>query len=123
MSRIAFAKVRCPHCGKAKRRKIWSSINVTLDQDLKQKFLDGEINTLTCTKCGMNTFINAPLLYHDMQNQFCAWYIPAEMMESPEFRDMFGPESKEVPTAFEHLANPAVFSDMAELIQYVASRG
>ncbi|MGB9592277.1 MAG: CpXC domain-containing protein, partial [Candidatus Kryptoniota bacterium] len=64
---------------------VWESLNVTVDSDLKKKLFAGEINKFECEKCGNKAFVNAPILYHDMEQQFCVQYYPSEMLDDSDF--------------------------------------
>jgi predicted RNA-binding Zn-ribbon protein involved in translation (DUF1610 family) len=66
MSRLTFHEIECPECGLKQKVNIYESVNVTHDPDLKEELLQGKINIFKCHKCGHQSIINNPLLYHDM---------------------------------------------------------
>ena len=68
---------------------MWDSINVSLDPELKEKLFRAEINLFECESCGEKNHIDAPLLYHDMELQFCVQYCPSEELGDPEFLAQF----------------------------------
>jgi hypothetical protein len=61
----------CPGCGHKQKIAYWRSINGTADPDLRERLLNGEINTERCEKCGDGGFITAPLVYYDTERRFC----------------------------------------------------
>ena len=80
MSDMTPHDLQCPHCGNKQEVMVLGSLNVTLDPDLKEKLFAAEINQFHCAKCEKKTFIDAPLLYHDMTQQFCVQYYPTSML-------------------------------------------
>src|ERR1039458_4857917 len=94
MSKMTIHNLECPHCGNKQETKVWHSVNVKLDPELKRKLFDAQINMFSCEKCGKKTFINAPLLYHDMTQQFFVQYYPPESLDEREFFLQFDPELK-----------------------------
>ena len=85
MSKMTIHNLECPHCGNKQETKVWHSVNVKLDPELKRKLFDAQINMFSCEKCGKKTFINTPLLYHDMTQQFFVQYYPPESLDQREF--------------------------------------
>lgn len=70
MSQLCKDTITCPHCQKEGEFEYWSSINVDLDPDLKEKIFNEEIFVWTCPECGAKVFIPFGTLYHDMKNNF-----------------------------------------------------
>jgi hypothetical protein len=109
---------------------VWDSLNVTLDNELKKKLYDAEVNIFECEKCGKQTFINAPLLYHDMTQQFCVQYYPPDSIDDVDFLLQFNTDGSfamtGMPAAFSktmaYLTRPHIVFDMNEMIRYVAFR-
>lgn len=89
MSKMTPQDLQCPHCGNEQETMVWDTINVTLDPGLKEKLYAAEINFFECRRCGEKSFINAPLLYHDMSRQFCVQYYPVDLLEDPAFFRLF----------------------------------
>lgn len=63
-------KITCPQCGKEAVVRIWSSVNVTLDPEMKEHVLDGSLFDWTCPVCGYQARLGYSLLYHDMEHHF-----------------------------------------------------
>ncbi|MCL2632014.1 MAG: CpXC domain-containing protein [Coriobacteriia bacterium] len=70
MSRFFSETVSCPECSASNSVRIWESINVALDPDMKGKVLDFSLFVFTCEKCGSSTKLLFPLLYHNMSNSY-----------------------------------------------------
>ena len=61
----------------------WSPLHETEDArlytplpDLREKFLDGSLMTLTCSGCGFSGVVEYPLLYHDIDENFAVFFDP-----------------------------------------------
>ena len=48
MSRTIKKEITCPACGEKADAKMWASVNVTLDQELRESVLDESLFTWTC---------------------------------------------------------------------------
>jgi hypothetical protein len=109
---------------------VYDSLNITLDAELKQAFYAAEINLFVCEKCAKKTFIDAPLLYHDMVLQFCVQYHPFASINDAEFIQQFNLDGSlamaGIPAAFteagDYLTRPHIVFDMNEMLRYVAFR-
>lgn len=78
MSRTEETTVTCKACGHEQGFQLWTSVNVTLDPDLKQKLLDRSLTAFRCEQCGHATNVNYSLLYHDMHANLMIWLVPDE---------------------------------------------
>lgn len=67
MSMPSTNRVVCPQCQHEQEFIVWQSMNVTLDPELKEQLLRGELNAFTCEKCGEKTPVHYDTLYHDMR--------------------------------------------------------
>lgn len=68
---------------------MWSSVNVTIDPELKEQLFNAEINRFACKRCGHEAFMPVSLLYHDMEGKFCIQFYPAEQLYEEDFYDNF----------------------------------
>ncbi|HJJ39539.1 MAG TPA: CpXC domain-containing protein [Methanocorpusculum sp.] len=59
--------VICPVCGHEQELRIIPSVNATLDPDMREKVLSGEIFLFTCEKCGFKGFAGYPFIYEDKE--------------------------------------------------------
>ena len=78
MSRNHIESVTCPGCGKEADFTVWDSVNITLDPDLREKVLTGDLFKFTCPECGHTTIVNYPVLYHDMENKIMIYFVMSE---------------------------------------------
>lgn len=76
MSRSIEVNIRCPYCGFGQVISVYTSVNVTLDHDLREKVFNDDINKFKCGDCGKTSFIAINLIYHDMQRKFAVWFCP-----------------------------------------------
>ena len=56
MSQLCKDSITCPKCHKEGEFEYWSSINVDLDPELKEKIFNEEIFVWTCPECGAKVF-------------------------------------------------------------------
>ena len=79
MSQCEEMDLTCPSCGENIRAKIWSSVNVSLNPELKSRIIKGTINVAHCAGCGIDSAVECDVLYHDMTNRLMIWHkIPDE---------------------------------------------
>lgn len=75
MSKVHTIKLECKSCSHEMDFTVWDSVNVSLDPDMKEKVLNGEIFNIKCPNCGKSHFIDYPTLYHDMDKQCMIYYL------------------------------------------------
>ena len=63
-------------CGHEFDALLWDSINVTEQQELKSRLLNGEINQIQCEKCKKRSYIEKHLLYHDVDKKLWVQMFP-----------------------------------------------
>ncbi len=130
MPKMKTHDLQCPHCGNKQKTMIWDTLNITLESDLKKKLYEGEINRFECKKCVKRSFIDVPLLYHDVSQQFCVQYFPPKALEDPDFLRQFNRDGSFAMTTLSlslakssaYLTRPHIVFDMNELLRYVAFR-
>ena len=59
--------VICPVCNHEQELHVIPTVNVTLDPDMKEKVLSGEIFLFTCENCGFSGFAGFPFIYEDKE--------------------------------------------------------
>ena len=69
-------KVRCPKCSNEWDHKVYQTVNVDINPELKEKVLNKEIFIYTCPNCGNKTLVIAPLLYDDMSKNLWIYLWP-----------------------------------------------
>lgn len=129
MSLMNIHNLQCPHCGNKQNAEVWSTVNVSVDPELKTALHEDKINIFDCDKCKKKTFINTPLLYHDMDLAFCVQYYPRHFLDDADFFKQFNPDASTHLTGLpegmaiaEHLAKPHIVFDMYEFFRYIAFR-
>lgn len=76
---MSFSKdvmIDCPKCKKRKVFKVWQSVNVTEDFNLRDQVFCGDIFTFSCDECGSKAFIAYPMIYHDYTRRFFIYFNP-----------------------------------------------
>ena len=67
--------ITCPRCGTKQEFTLFPVINGS-NPDLREKFLDGSLTTLTCPECGFSGVVEYPLVYHDIEEKFSIFFEP-----------------------------------------------
>jgi len=57
----------CPECGHEQEIHVIPSVNVTVEPEMREKVLSGEIFLFTCEKCGFAGFAGYPFIYEDKE--------------------------------------------------------
>ena len=74
MSRREEITVTCPKCGTEHPFVIWSSINTTLNPDMKAAVKDLSAFQFECPSCGEKTYVDYGCLYHQMEDRIMIQY-------------------------------------------------
>lgn len=74
MSKVRIEKIECSHCHAKGEFKVWSSVNVDVDPELKEKIFNEDLFKFTCPNCGKVTGIPMGFVYHDMSNKFILFF-------------------------------------------------
>lgn len=75
MSEYKACLINCTGCGHQQKVNMWSSVNVSLDRDLKKKLLNRELTEFNCKKCKARICLQHSMLYHDMDNRTAIWLL------------------------------------------------
>lgn len=78
MSKANVYNLNCPRCGTENQVTVWDSVNVTLDPDLKEQVMKGELFEHRCPACAFTGGIAHPCLYHDMDRNLLIYLIPPQ---------------------------------------------
>jgi hypothetical protein len=73
--------VTCPACGCASMFTIWQSVNTTENPEMKAAFMSGAAFRFRCPKCGRETPIFYPCLYHQMADQIMIYLVREEKVK------------------------------------------
>lgn len=74
MSQLRKETIECPHCYKEGEFDLWTSVNVDLNPELREKIFSDELFLYHCPHCGEVTGIPAGTLYHDMEHKFMLFF-------------------------------------------------
>ena len=81
-------KVTCPKCKSTQECSLYTSMNVSINPELKEYFVSNKWNILNCDNCGNISLILSDMMYHDMSNKFIVWYDPKNVVDSEYIKDM-----------------------------------
>lgn len=130
MTEMTLHDLKCAHCGNMQETMIYSSLNVTLDPELKEKLYATEVNVLECEECDEKTWFSTPLLYHDMTAQIYVQFYDPDLLDDPEFLRRFNSDGSldmkgipvSLPTEGDYLRRPHIVFNMREMVLYVKFR-
>lgn len=66
----------CSRCRHQEQVRVFPSLNVAADPDLKARILDGSLFVWECPRCGEKNLIRYPALYHDPAARLMIWLLP-----------------------------------------------
>lgn len=75
MSISNLEEITCP-CGEVFEAELLSAISVSDNPELKEALMAGEVNLVSCPKCGEMFYAECFILYHDSDNEFIAFVYP-----------------------------------------------
>ena len=76
MSIFRDTEGRCTGCGKIQRFKLYRSINVAENPELKAGVRDGSLFVWECPECGRRNLARYESLYHDPEAKLMIWLLP-----------------------------------------------
>lgn len=82
MTKIKCKSYNCPRCHKDSEFKMYETVNVDLDNSLREKVLSGEFFNWECPHCGVKLIVQYDFLYHDMSNKFMIYFSPNNCNET-----------------------------------------
>lgn len=89
MTILDTAKITCPECAHEDQMTIWSTLNVTLDRELKHRVLDHSLFRFKCKHCNAEAPVFFRCLYHDMEAHAMIWLIEKDA-SIEEFKGALG---------------------------------
>ena len=78
MTKISKKTFCCPNCNEYSEFTMYESINVDLDNSLKEELMTGELFRWTCPHCNENVMVLYDFLYHDMTREFMIYFSPSK---------------------------------------------
>ncbi len=122
-------ELTCPNCAHQQKVTLWSAVNVTLDQAIRTKVFDGEINLFNCEECDHTSYVEIPFLYHDMDRKFAVHYFPKNSIKKVDFLNKFNKKgllkTEDETLDFnvpDYMKEVHVVFDMNELVSYAVFR-
>jgi len=101
MSISNIEEIKCP-CGEVFEAELLSAISVSDNPELKEALIAGEINLVSCPKCGEMFYAECFILYHDSQNELIAFVYPLSFQnQAAQCREKM---QKEFKAALENIA-------------------
>ncbi len=76
MSTITEALAPCSKCGQQNKIRIYRSINISENPELKDKVKDGSLFLWECPHCGQVNLAKYETLYHDPAGKVMVWLLP-----------------------------------------------
>ena len=130
MTRVGSSKFSCPNCGNRQETQFWHSINVRLNPELRENLFKGEINIFKCESCNTVAYIGHPLLYNDMQRNFCVQYFPPELLKDESFLRQYSRDGRlkmeeslsGISEVSRYLFTPHIVFDLIEMVHYIEFR-
>ncbi|MHC1709870.1 MAG: CpXC domain-containing protein [Methanomassiliicoccales archaeon] len=95
MSKSIVYSLNCPRCGTENQVTVWDSVNVTLDPELKEQVLSGDLFQHQCPGCSFTGGIAHPCLYHDMDGKLLIYLVPPQ--EDGRADDLAGMDANPFP--------------------------
>ncbi len=86
-----YTDIDCPDCGAKDEALLRDTINAQVSPEAKAALLNGETNLFVCRKCRKAFIMDRPLLYHDMEIGYMAWYFPFSLVQSGKILDWIDP--------------------------------
>lgn len=117
MSRITIEQIACPACSVIADVRIYSSVNVSLDPELRELVLTNQVNSFLCVNCGQKTMVHGALLYHDMTRRYAVWYMPAAT--EAEMRELADGLAQDDVISGDYLRHPRIEPDWMEFKNYI----
>ncbi|MBS1936697.1 MAG: hypothetical protein JSS84_02655 [Bacteroidetes bacterium] len=131
MSDFHLQTIPCPFCSHEQQTTVWSSVN-SRDEKAMKLLRAMLINRFQCEACGKEAFMEADLLYHDMERKFLIQYVSQESMKNPKFYRnitkqgtmILDPISSTImdKTGGEHFRTPHYVFSLGELVLYLSFR-
>lgn len=122
--RTSFA---CPQCQQAVEVELWQILDLDREPVLRQRFLQGQLNTMHCKHCGVAGQIGVPLVVHDPANERVIFFVPDDSRITSEIFQqiqrklghlLMGSLRDEPP---DYIFHPTLCRDPSDLAQLLAA--
>jgi len=98
MSLSKNIEINCPKCKEKQYFKVWQSVNVTEDKNLKDMVFNQSIFKFKCDNCKTESLIEYPFIYHDYDKKFFVYFD-----SSGKFQNIIESEGYKTKTASNYL--------------------
>lgn len=86
MSIVKETRGRCSKCGSEQAFRVYRSINVAQDPELKAKVRDGSLFVWECPECHQMNLAKYETLYHDPDARVMVWLLPTGEVQQSEMQ-------------------------------------
>jgi hypothetical protein len=124
MSATIYEKIKCPaqNCGEVFEAELCHSINVKQNPELKEILLAGELNVVSCPKCGMVFYAEYFVLYFDPVRELLAFVYPKDYIkEKPLWEEKMNDDFRKAQDDMSEQGrlnySPVIFFGMDELVK------
>jgi len=116
----------CPQCGSRFMASLDNILDLGSDPSAKTKLLQGQVNIAQCPQCGQQAAMNAPLLYHDAENELALAYVPNELgLHNNDQQKIIGDMSNALLNSLPmeqrkgYLLTPQIFINLERMIEEI----
>jgi hypothetical protein len=118
--------VTCPQCGNRYVSPVLTIVDAGQDPEAKALLLSGQMNVAVCPQCGQTGMLNAPLVYHDPEQELLFTYVPGDLsLPEVERQRIIGDLSSRVMSALQpeqrkgYLLQPRNFLRLGSLVEAI----
>ena len=128
MSMKRVMAIECPRCSSQREVMVWSTINIQLSPEVKEELLEAKTNLFQCEMCSFEQTVPVALMYHDMEKEFCVYFLPFSSMEWENISSEFTVDARlnlrrtGVENPPDYFRNVHIVFSMDELVRYVVFR-
>src|SRR6056297_3417309 len=91
--------IRCPQCEHTQNVKLYDSVTVAQEPELKTALFENRLNRVQCEDCDAEFRIDKPLLYHDADRNILIHWMPDTAVSRDEILDEFDKSMEELRSA------------------------
>ncbi len=114
--------IRCPQCEHTQNVKLYDSVTVAQEPELKTALFENRLNRVQCEDCDAEFRIDKPLLYHDADRNILIHWMPDTAVSRDEILDEFDKSMEELRSALPDDIEPPrvrLVFDRVELVELI----
>lgn len=125
-------EITCPDCGNIQSSPIWTTVNVTLEPEMREVTMSRRLNVFCCDQCDHMASLDVSVMYHDMTRKYAIQYINLGDMKTQDYyRSIRKNGTMVLPalaagmmerTGADYLVRPHIVFSMNELVCYILFR-